>query len=230
VLGTNAAESANAGSNFGINRYNDAGTYQATPMTIARLDGAITFGEATTAAFVSVLSTAVASSKATGALRVSGGLGVGGATYTDTLNVITMANTATTSAVCYNTSTGLLTYNGTVGTCTVSLLSAKNLVAPLTDKDGFDIVMGMVPWRYDMKPGLPTYVPGEQIGFVAEYTKEDRVVAHNADGSPAGIRYEQYTAALTAAFKYLKADNDNLRHEVEALRAKRQTVNRGKRL
>jgi hypothetical protein len=161
VLGTNAAESANAGSNFGINRYNDAGTYQATPMTIARLDGAITFGEATTAAFVSVLSTAVASSKATGALRVSGGLGVAGATYTDTLNVITMANTATTSAVCYNTSTGLLTYNGTVGTCTVSLLAAKNLKARLTDKEGFDIVESMEPWRYDMKEGLPTYVAGE---------------------------------------------------------------------
>jgi cell division protein FtsB len=73
-----------------------------------------------------------------------------------------------------------------------------------------------------MKEGLPTYVAGEQIGFVAEYTRDERIVAHNADGSAAGIRYEQYTAALTAAFKYLKADNDNLRLEVETLKAARR--------
>lgn len=131
-----------------------------------------------------------------------------------------LANAATTSAVCFNTGTGLLTYNGTVGTCTVSTIAAKTLTAPLTPQEGFDIVMAMQPWRYAMKEGRPTYLPGEQIGMIAEYAleKDARLVAVNPDGSVAGFRYEQYTAALTAAFQQLKADNDNLREEVRTLR------------
>lgn len=132
----------------------------------------------------------------------------------------TLANTASTSAVCYNTGTGLLTYNSTVGTCTVSTIAAKNVVGELSPLDGFDIVMAMEPARYDLKIGQPTYVPGEQVGFIAErvYQLDPRLVAVNPDGSVAGVRYEQYTAVLTAAFKKLKADNDNLRNEIETIK------------
>lgn len=147
-------------------------------------------------------------------LDVSGNLNITGAL------TATLSNTATTSAVCYNTGTGLLSYDGTIGTCTVSLLAAKDLVAPLTPDEGLRIVMAMEPWRYTMKKDRPTWVAGEQIGFVADYAQEvdPRVVAFNHDGSLAGFRYEQYTAALTAAFKHLKADNDNLRQEVQELK------------
>lgn len=143
-----------------------------------------------------------------------------------TVTVTTMANVATTSAVCYNTGTGLLTYDGTLGTCTVSLLAAKDLVARLSDREGFDIVMKMDAWRYTMKKGLPTYIAGEQIGFVADYAaeKDARVVAFNHDGSLSGFRYEQYTAALTGAFKYdearitqLEVVNGNLSARVSEL-------------
>lgn len=133
-----------------------------------------------------------------------------------------LASAATTSAVCYNTGSGLLTYNSTVGTCTVSTIAAKNLIAKLTPIEGFNMVMAMEPWRYSLREGLPTYINGEQIGFIAEYAaeKDDRLVAHNPDGTTAGFRYEQYTAALTAALKYIKADNDNLREEINELKKK----------
>lgn len=161
-------------------------------------------------------------SKTTGSAIITGGLGVSGAVFTDTLNVITVANAATTAALCWNSGTGLITENGAVGTCTVSLLSAKNLIRPLTNKEGFNIVMAMEPWRYTMKKGLPTWIDGEQIGFVADYAAKIEVakpiVAYNHDGSLGGIRYEQYTAALTAAFKYLKADNDNLHAEIREIK------------
>jgi hypothetical protein len=99
-------------------------------------------------------------------------------------------------------------------------LKASVLTDALTDKEGFDIVMKMQPWRYTLKEGLPTYQPGEEIGMFAEVAEktEPRLVAMNKDGTAAGFRYEQYTAALTAAFKYLKADNDNLRSEVEGMK------------
>lgn len=150
------------------------------------------------------LSTTVASSKTTGSIIAGGGIGVAGATYTDTLNIITVANASTTAALCWNSGTGLVTENGAVGTCTVSTLAAKNLVAPLTPKEGFDIVMAMDPWRYELKEGLPTYRPGENIGFIAEYAlkKEPRLVAKSGEKID-GFLYEQYTAALTAAVQHL---------------------------
>lgn len=146
----------------------------------------------------------------------AGGLRATGAT----IQFTALANAATTSAMCYNTGTGLLTYNSTVGTCTVSMLSAKNLRAPMTAEEGFNIVMGLTPWWYSLKEGQPTYTPGEQMGFVADYAVDTdrRLVALNDNEQPAGFRYEQYTAALTAAIKYLKADNDNLRADIEQLK------------
>lgn len=77
---------------------------------------------------LAVKPTSVSTSKTTGSLVNAGGLGNAGALYTDTLNVITMANAATTSAVCYNTATGLLTYNGTAGICSAGGLSATKTV------------------------------------------------------------------------------------------------------
>lgn len=174
------------------------------------------FAGATTQARFQV-STA-STSKTTGAVRIDGGIGIGGAVYTDTLNIITVANTATTRALCWDNTTGLVSENGTVGTCTVSKLAAKDLIAKLSDEDGFEIVMAMQPWRYTLKPG-PAFVPGEQIGFVADFAmySDRRFVSFDDDGKPEGFRYEQYTAALTGAVHKLKADNDNLAARVEML-------------
>lgn len=173
---------------------------------------------------LSIAHTTASASKTTGALIVGGGLGVAGKVFSDTLNIATVANAATTAALCWNSGTGLVTENGAVGTCTVSLLSAKDLIRPLTNQEGFDIVMAMEPWRYTMKEGQPTWIAGEQIGFVADYADKiaiaQPVVARNHDGSLGGFRYEQYTAAITSAIKYLKADNDNLRAEINKLKRK----------
>lgn len=125
----------------------------------------------------------------------------------------TLANAATTSAVCYNTGTGLFTYNSTIGTCTVSTITAKDLDAPLAPQQGLDLVMAMRPWIYHLKPDRPTYTPGAQMGMIAEYARDvdPRLVAVNDDGSVAGFRYEQYTAALTAAIQQIKSEVDSLR-------------------
>lgn len=116
-----------------------------------------------------------------------------------------ITNAATTSALCFNTGTGVLTYNSTVGTCTVSILAAKNLIAPLSPEEGCNIVSSMNPWRYGMKQDLPTYIAGEQIGMIADFAAkvDPRLVAYNPDGSVSGFRYEQYTAALTACQQHL---------------------------
>lgn len=149
--------------------------------------------------------TTASTSKTTGSIISGGGLGVAGATFTDTLNIITVANTSTTRALCWDNTTGLVSENGTVGTCTVSKLAAKDLIDRLTPESGFKIVMAMEPWRYTMKKGLPTYKPGEQIGFIADFAlvNEPRLVATDGEGAVEGFLYEQYTAALTAAYKHM---------------------------
>ncbi len=194
----------NAGSQFLID------TQVAAAPILFRVNGS----ESVRANTASTASTSVT----TGAVVIAGtgGLGVPGKTFTDSLNIVTVTNVSTTRALCWDNTTGLVSENGTVGTCTVSTLRAKDLVARLTPKEGFDLVMGMEPWRYTMKKGLPSYISGEQIGFIAEYAlkKDRRVVAMNDDGTVGGFRYEQYTAALTGAIKYLKADVDNLRAEL----------------
>lgn len=176
-------------------------------------------------AFLSRLSPGVLSVDTTTAGNSLGTITAAHATF------IALSSAATTSAVCYNTGTGVLTYNSTVGTCTVSTIDAKDLIAPLTKQEGYRIVMGMQPWRYDLKKGLPTYVAGEQVGLIAQYANDvdPRFVAKDPDGRISGVRYEQYTAAITAGFQYhddeirqIKADNDNLRAEVETLKRARQ--------
>lgn len=179
-------------------------------------DGGVIFGVNTASpgpGVVQVQASTASTSKTTGSIINAGGFGNAGAIFTDTLNVITMANAATTSAACYNTATGLLTYNSTIGTCTVSVLAAKNLIAPLSAEEGYRIVMALKPWTYTLKEGLPTYMPGEQIGFVADYALRDepRLVAVGANRKVEGFRYEQYTAALTAAFHKLATDVADLK-------------------
>lgn len=177
--------------------------------------GSFSVGFAFASAGVAKVTTSYTTPNASGSLLLTNLTGSGA-------NIIfsALGNAATTSAVCYNTGTGLLTYNSTVGTCTVSSISAKEIIAPLSPAEGFKLVMAMEPTRYQLRKDHPAYIPGEQIGFVAEKAEkfDKRVVAYNADGTAGGFRYEQYTAALTAAFKYLKADNDNIRAELAAMK------------
>jgi hypothetical protein len=73
ILGNSSAESgANAGSDFQLTALSDAGAGLFTPIIISRKTGVTTFG----------LTTA-ASSQATGAVVIGGGLGVGGTVYAD---------------------------------------------------------------------------------------------------------------------------------------------------
>jgi len=68
TLGNAATESGGAsGSDFGIARYNDAGTYSGTPISITRSSGD-----------VKIETTSASTSYTTGALTVAGGVGIGG--------------------------------------------------------------------------------------------------------------------------------------------------------
>lgn len=157
-------------------------------------------------------------SKTTGALVVTGGAGVSGATFTDTLNVITMANTATTSAVCYNTATGLVTYDGTIGTCTVSDERLKNIGNPIPN--ALDKLLAIHGVYYTWKE--PTLDRRRQIGVSAQAV--ERVFPELVQTDSTGTKsadYQRLTAPIIEALRELKADNDNLRQRIGQLEKRR---------
>ena len=126
-----------------------------------------------------------------------------------------LANTATTSAVCYNTSTGVLTYDGTLGTCTVSDERLKN-VGPRID-DALDRLLAISGFYYTWKDAkLGT---GRQIGVGAQPVEKvfPELVQTGSDGSKS-VDYVHMIAPIIEAMRELKADNDKLKHQIAALR------------
>ena len=159
--------------------------------------------------------TTASTSKTTGAFVVSGGVGVAGKIFTDTLNVVTMANSATTSAVCYNTGTGLLTYDGTIGTCTVSDERLKN-IGPRIDH-ALEKLLTINGVYYTWKD--PAMGAGRQIGVGAQTVARvfPELVQTDSEGRESAD-YQRLTAPIIEALRELKADNDNLKTEIHKLR------------
>jgi len=134
----------------------------------------------------------------------------------NTLSVITMANAATTSAVCYNTGTGLFTYNGTVGTCTVSDARLKDVDGPITG--ALDKLLQISGVNFHFKDQRK-YGPGPQIGVVAQAVEAvfPQLVSTDEDGTKSAD-YQKLVAPIIEAIRELKVANDSLRAEVDQLR------------
>jgi hypothetical protein len=136
-----------------------------------------------------------------------------------TLTVVGMSNTATTSAVCYNTGTGLLTYDGTIGTCTVSDERLKNMGARIANAlDKLLLINGV---NYTWKDSA--YGSGPQIGVGAQTVERvfPELVQTGSDGYKS-VDYQRLTAPIIEALRELKADNDNLREEVSQIKRVRR--------
>ena len=126
-----------------------------------------------------------------------------------------LANAATTSAVCYNTGTGVLTYDGTIGTCTTSDERLKNIGTRIDDAlnkllkiNGFYFT-----WKNPKQYGV-----GRQIGVGAQTVEKvfPEAVATGSDGLKS-VGYDKLVAPIIEALRELKADNDNMQHEIVAL-------------
>lgn len=193
---------------LGVNRGAFTGTV-ANMIYVQPLSGAYDYIINATAAQgkIALADTTASTSKTTGSFTTAGGIGAGGATYTDTLNVITMAQTsaAQSGTVCYNSGTGLLTYDATVG-CLTSTLAAKKDWKDIAPEEALSIVLKMQPGSYNYKDGLGLPI-GEQIGFAAEQIAriDDRLVAYGPDdGKLRGVRYQQASVLYSGAIQALE--------------------------
>lgn len=138
-----------------------------------------------------------------------------------TLPAITSDAALTDTTVCQDTTNhGLRAGSGTAGIClgNVSSIRFKDAWTPLDD--GLSVIMALNPgtWRY--KPGVVDSGAKLQVGFLAEdyahilpdWTRYDD------QGRPNGVDLLAVLPQTVRAIQQLKADNDNLRADVEQLR------------
>jgi hypothetical protein len=131
-----------------------------------------------------------------------------------------IASSATTSAVCVTTGTGLLSYDGTIGTCNLSderfkhfeghLTGALDQLVALSRDEHF----GYFQWTDSQ------YGTGRKIGAgaqtVARYFPE--LTATGSDGHMS-LAYDKLTVPIIDALAELKVANDNLQASNDNLRA-----------
>jgi hypothetical protein len=118
------------------------------------------------------------------------------------------------SYLCYNTGTGLATWNG--AGCNVSDVRLKKNIQTL--ENPLDKIAQLRGVTFDWKTETKAH-HGPQIGFIAQEVEKvfPSAVATGEDGMKS-VSYDKLVAPLVEGVKALKADNDNLRREVEELR------------
>ncbi len=137
------------------------------------------------------------------------------ATFANQINVTGMTQTsaAQTGTICYNSGTGAITYDATLG-CLTSSARFKTDIFGINSSDALKTVAQLQPVSFRKKEEFGGNVDKDvQVGFVAEDVAEidERLTARGEDGEVRGVRYQQMTAILAGAIKELKSENDSLR-------------------
>jgi len=134
-----------------------------------------------------------------------------------------IASGAQADVVC-TTSAGVFTYQVSATGCAVSSERFKNMRPALSKSEISHLASSLVQakaWTYK-DPNFGD--PSEYVGFTAEQIAaiDDRFITRDAEGLPYAVKHQQLAEAAIAGFaliiKELKADNDNLRAGVEALK------------
>jgi endosialidase-like protein len=129
------------------------------------------------------------------------------------LNVTSMTQTAVaqSGSVCYNSSTGAVTYDSST-TCLLSSMTVKHDWRPLEGALPEVMQLNPVDFLYDDQGAMP----GRQIGLLAEQVaKVDPRLVTNDDGRPMGVRYINAIALAFAAIKEQQAEIEVLKAQVE---------------
>lgn len=199
VVANQTFSTGNAGTRMEINTTPDASVTSAVAVTI--------YGSKS-------MAVGVATDPGAGSLQLNGQI---------FMPNITTTSAAQTGTVCWTTGTGKFTVDTTVG-CLTSLLAAKNVTGYLAPSRALDIVAQLNPFSFRYKAGWGDGGRYEQFGLGAEEVMmvDERLVGRDPEGALQGVRYQELTAVLVGAVKELKADNDNLREEINKITRYRQ--------
>lgn len=142
------------------------------------------------------------------------------------LNVAAMTQTsaAQSGTVCYNSGTGAVTYDATLG-CLASLPELKDFNGKIVNASA--VLTKITPMWASWKITSPEWKGGDheiQPVFNAREVSavDKRLVSYGPDGKLRGVRYMEMTAYLWAVDKELLAANDNLARRIAALEHRRK--------
>lgn len=141
-----------------------------------------------------------------------------------------LASATGTNAVCNTpgTETALTVQVWATG-CAASSARFKEGIASIDRVKALDDVMRFEPVSYvykpkDRNPCNCDMGADPHVGFTAEQVNsvDPQWVTYESDGvTPHAVKYNEMAPLLVAAIQQLKADNDNLRQELETLKARR---------
>lgn len=125
-----------------------------------------------------------------------------GVTGTITASAIASSGAAQSGYLCYNTSGGVITYDGGA-TCLISLEETKDRTSEISGATALSDVMALRPFWGKYRTDTPMTDHREQPFFGAHQVEsvDPRLVTYTDAGALHGVRYQNITAVLTAAIQ-----------------------------
>lgn len=135
-------------------------------------------------------------------------------TLANQLNITAMTQTAAAQSgtVCYNSGTGAVTYDATLG-CLASSERFKTDIVDIQRPDALAMTMALAPVSFRKRGEFGGSVDASyHVGFIAEQVADvdERLVSRNEEGVR-GVRYQELTAILAGAVQELKREINELR-------------------
>lgn len=135
------------------------------------------------------------------------------ATFAGQINVTAMTQTsaAQSGTVCYNSGTGAVTYDATLG-CLTSLEERKN-IKPGGMPEALPEIMALKPFWFSWKDKPLHHDNDYQPGLGAHATEkvDERLVGYGPDGNLRGVRYPEMVALLVAGMQQQQREIDELK-------------------
>jgi len=147
-----------------------------------------------------------------------------GLTVMGDLTLSATASAAQTNILCYNSGSGVVTYQSWASGCAASSARLKEEIETISPEEALRIMMALQPvsyrYRADVDLGSERH-----LGFLAEQVEavSKDLIIYEPDGvTPRAVRYQELAPIIVGALQELKAVNDNLRLEIEQLKAARR--------
>lgn len=135
------------------------------------------------------------------------------ATFSGQINVTAMTQTsaAQSGTNCYNSATGAMTYDATLG-CLTSLEETKNIQSGGIP-EALPEIMALKPFWFTWKDKKLHQDTNQQPGLGAHATEkvDARIVGYGPDGKLRGVRYTEMVALLVAGMQQQQHEIDGLR-------------------
>lgn len=136
-------------------------------------------------------------------------------TGTITVSAVASSGAAQSGYLCYNTSGGVVTYDGGA-TCLISREETKTNMGPIA---GLPIVLALQPFwgTYRNDTPMSDHMAQPFLGARHTATIDPRLTSHDKEGEPLGVRYDNMVAVLISAIQEQQREIEMLKAAILAI-------------